>query len=340
MHGRAGLVLRRGARVTPPRSVPSSRDAAREAPGRACPTAYRYPPRSLDRRPDLEAETLYVAGGLYGNVEALSEIVAMAASEPGPVTLVFNGDFHWFDVEASDFRRVSEEVLRHPALRGNVETEVAGEDAGAGCGCAYPADVSDADVSRSNDILARLRETARAFPDLRRRLAALPMNLAARVGEARVGIVHGDCASLAGWGFAHDALDDPGHGRWIENGFRDARVDIFASSHTCLPAMRAFDFAHGRGVVANNGAAGMPNFSDERFGLLTRISLRQAREALYGMRVAGTYVEALPIRYDEAAWHERFLSAWPPGTPAHESYFRRIAHGPGFTRARALRIAA
>ena len=37
-------------------------------PGRSCPTAYRYPPRTLDRAPGIEAETLLVVGGLYGNV--------------------------------------------------------------------------------------------------------------------------------------------------------------------------------------------------------------------------------------------------------------------------------
>jgi len=308
--------------------------------GRSCPTAYRYSPRVFDRAPDLDADTLYVAGGLYGNVEALEELLAMVAHEPYPAALVFNGDFHWFDIALEDFRHVSREVLHHLAIRGNVETEIAGEGAGAGCGCAYPADVSDATVARSNEILGRLRDTARAFPGLRDQLGRLPMHLVALVGDARVGIVHGDCASLAGWGFAPDALDDPGHARWVENGFRDARVDVFAGSHTCLPATRAFDFEHGRGVVANNGAAGMPNFAGERFGLVTRISVHPARNALYGARVAGTFVDTLAVRYDASAWQERFLANWPAGSPAYQSYFRRIAQGPGFARERALPIAA
>ncbi len=79
--------------------------AADAGPGRSCPTAYRYPPRSLDRAPELEADTLLVVGGLYGNVEALAEVLAMAAREPGPVAIAFNGDFHWFDTAADDFRR-------------------------------------------------------------------------------------------------------------------------------------------------------------------------------------------------------------------------------------------
>ena len=318
-------------------TAPDSRDLP---PGRSCPTAYRYSPRVFDRAPDLEAETLYVAGGLYGNTEALEALLALRDGEPHPAALAFNGDFHWFDVAAGDFLRVSEEVLRHAATRGNVETELAGEDEGAGCGCAYPADVSDADVARSNEILGRLRETARGFPALRTGLGHLPMHLVARVGRARVGIVHGDCSSLAGWGFSQDALDGPGHRRWIESGFRDARVDVFASSHTCLPATRAFDFAHGRGVVANNGAAGMPNFAGERCGLVTRISVHPAREALYGVEVAGVFVDAVAVRYDVPAWQARFLASWPEGSAAHASYFRRIAQGPGFARERALPRAA
>lgn len=311
-----------------------------ERPGRSCPTAYRYAPRSLDRAPDLEAGTLLVVGGLYGNVEALDEVLALAASEPGDVAVAFNGDFHWFDADAADFRRVQDEALRHAALRGNVETEIAGEDSGAGCGCAYPVDVSDPDVERSNAILARLRETARAFPAARQALASLPMNLVARVGGARVGIVHGDASSLAGWGFAQNALDDPSHRRWLDHAFAESRADVFASSHTCLPALRAFDFGRGPVAVANNGAAGMPNFAGERFGVVTRISVHPARDRLYGTRVAGAFVDALALRYDVAAWEKRFLASWPAGTAAHDSYFRRIAHGPGFPRERALPRAA
>jgi hypothetical protein len=304
--------------------------AAEDRPGRSCPVQYRYPPSSLDRDPDLEAETLYVAGGLYGNVEALERLLAIVAAEPGAV-LAFNGDFHWFDVDPADFGRIDAEVAKHARLRGNVETEIAGEDSGAGCGCAYPSDVSDGDVERSNGILERLRGTARAFPDRREALGQLPMNLVARVGEARVGLVHGDAASLAGWGFAHDRLDEPGHRRWIESVFAAARVDVFACSHTCLPATRRFA-VDGRDVaVANNGAAGMPNFRGSRHGIVTRLSIRPSRRgSLYGTRVAGIHVDAIAVDYDADAFRRRFLAHWPEGSPAHDSYFRRLESGPAF----------
>lgn len=308
------------------------REAPEERPGRACPVSYRYSPRVFDREPEIEARVLYVVGGLYGNVEALEAIERLAAREPSPPVLVFNGDFHWFDVDRRDFAGVTHAVLRHHALRGNVETELAHDASDAGCGCAYPADVSDADVARSNEILVRLRETARAHPALRERLGELPMHLVARVGEARIGIVHGDAASLAGWGFAHDRLDLPSHARWIENAFREARVDVFASTHTCLPALRRFDWGDASGVVANNGAAGMPNYAGSRHGLVTRISIAPhgGAEALFGERIAGVHVQALRVDYDHARWIERFLASWPEGTPAHASYFRRIVEGPRF----------
>ena len=308
-----------------------------ERPGRSCPAHYRYSPRVFDREPEIVAETVYVIGGLYGNVEALEAVEALAGREAGPVTRVFNGDFHWFDVAPMDFGHVTREVLRHRALRGNVETELANEDGDAGCGCAYPVDVSDAEVSRSNEIIERLRATARGLPELRECMAALPMHLTARVGDARVGIVHGDAVSLAGWGFAQDRLDSPAHRRWIESMFREARVDVFASTHTCLPAIRTFALGAGEGVVANNGAAGMPNFAAAREGLITRIGTRPfaGRERLYGVETRGVHVEALVLEFDAERWIERFLASWPAGSPAHESYFRRITHGPRFEVSRA-----
>jgi len=307
-------------------------------PGRSCPISYRYSPRVFDREPELVAQTLYVVGGLYGNVEALEALMALVEAEPGPVSVVFNGDFHWFDVDAADYAAIAAGTAHHARLRGNVETELARDDSDAGCGCAYPADVSDAEVNRSNAILERLRETARGDDAARLALAGLPMHLVARVGDARVGIVHGDASSLAGWGFAASRLDAPEHQRWIGDAFARARVDVFASSHTCLAAMRAFAFERGEGVVANNGAAGMPNFSGSREGLVTRISERPAdeRTRLYGTRVAGVHVDALRLAYDHERWQRRFLASWPVGSGAHESYHRRICEGPIHPLARAM----
>ncbi len=307
-------------------------------PGRLCPPSYGYAPESLARVRHLSADTLYVIGGLYGNRHALEWILARAAREPGGATLVFNGDFHWFDVEPDAFAGIQAAVLQHHAMRGNVETEIAGDDAAAGCGCAYPAFVDDAVVERSNRIIERLRDTARALPAARARLGTLPDRLVAQVGGLRVGIVHGDAESLAGWGFSQEALRAPAlrarAGAW----FDAAGVDAFASSHSCLPVMQGFEAGGTARLLANNGAAGMPNFAGTRHGLVTRIARTAAPDALYGTSLCGIRVEALPVHYDHAAFERDFLASWPAGSPAHASYFRRISDGPAYRVDDALRF--
>ena len=307
---------------------------ARMQPGRSCPRHYRYSPAVFARAADLKAQSLYIVGGLYGNPFALDAVLAMARREGA--TLVFNGDFNWFNVDPAEFESVNETVLRHVALRGNVETEIAGEDSGAGCGCAYPEWVGDAEVERSNEILGRLRERASAYPEIRARLAALPMHLIAEIGGLRIGIVHGDAESLAGWQFSQEALrESPGRAQALLAG---AGIDVFACTHTCLPVMQEFATPRGTALVVNNGAAGMPNFSDTRFGLATRIAAEPSGEALYGMRLGAVVVEAVPVRYDPGAWLARFDRLWPEGSPASLSYRKRIASGPAYELDQALRL--
>jgi hypothetical protein len=308
-------------------------------PGRSCPTNYRYSPRVFAGQAKLSAETLYIVGGLYGNRSALAAINELWASEPGDVKIIFNGDFNWFDVDDKSFEAINTAVLDHTALRGNVETELAHPDARAGCGCAYPDWVGDAQVQRSNQIMARLRETARRFPELCKQLGALPMHLVADVGGVRVGIVHGDAESLAGWGFSHVAFADPRQQQRVQGLFAETRVSIFASSHTCLPVAQNFEVAGAQRAVVNNGAAGMPNFFNTRFGLITRISVRPVAHVspIYDYYLDGVYVEVLPVYYDDAAWQRAFVANWPVGSPAYESYFQRINQGPDYDPALAVR---
>lgn len=298
--------------------------------GRICPLRYRYGPAAIARAPERPAETLYVIGGLYGNLPALAAVVAMAKTEPGPVTLCFNGDFNWFNVDDAGFRAINERVLRHDAILGNVEAELAEDTDAAGCGCAYPESVDQGVVERSNQIHARLKRTAAGHPDLLARLAALPMVARYRVGGARVGVVHGDAETLAGWRFDVAALDDPKQQAWRADAFAKADVDLFASTHTCLPAMRCDDFDELK-LVVNNGAAGMPNARGARFGMLTRIGIRPSLQAgLYGHHAHGVHVDALAIAYDQAAWQQQFLANWREGSPAWLSYFDRITKGPDY----------
>ena len=308
----------------------------RTRPGRSCPRHYRYSPAVFARTADLEAQSLYIVGGLYGNPFALEAVLAMARREDA--TLVFNGDFNWFNVDPAEFEAVNETVLRHAALRGNVETEIAGEDSGAGCGCAYPEWVGDAEVERSNEILRRLRGTASAYPELRKRLAVLPVHLVAEIAGLRIGIVHGDAESLAGWQFSQEALRE--HPERAGVLLAGSGVDVFACTHTCLPVMQDFATPRGTALIVNNGAAGMPNFRDTHFGLATRIASTPSAQALYGVRLGAAVVEAVPVRYDYEAWMARFDRVWPAGSAAALSYRKRIASGPGYAVEQAVRTGA
>jgi hypothetical protein len=301
-------------------------------PGRFCPLDYCYTPASFARAPDFAAEALYVVGGLYGNVPALDAIEELARREPGPVDIAFNGDFHWFDATSERFNEVSRRLSEHRLLRGNVEAELArAADVGAGCGCAYPDAVDEGTVQRSNRILVRLRACVDALPLMRDQLGALPMTSVATVGNLRIGIVHGDAESLAGWSFAHDALDPAARSR-LEGVRATSHIDVFASSHTCLPALRDFDLDAGRLTVANNGAAGMPNFRGTTFGVITRIGLRPSRHRpLYGVTHDGVFIEALPVHYDQRRWLREFVEVWAPESPAYVSYFNRLIDGPAFS---------
>lgn len=301
-------------------------------PGRACPVSYRY--AAAPEKVSLEVDTLWVAGGLYGNPFALERLLELYEREPGSKALVFNGDFHWFDLDPAQFAAIQGSVERFAAIRGNVETELAAPGEDAGCGCGYPEWVDDETVAASNRIIEKLRRTAQQFPRALGRLAALPMRLLAEVGGRRTAVVHGDADSLAGWGFSQEALGTVAGVEAAVRSFDAANVDVFASSHTCLPVLQSLP--RGR-VVANNGAAGMPNFAGTHFGLATRISVARSKDALYRVAAANLSVEAIALRYDARAWEALFLAQWPQGSEAHRSYYQRIASGPRYGLERAVR---
>jgi hypothetical protein len=314
--------------------------------GRSCPLAYRYQPEALAEPAQLEVDTLYVVGGLYGNSAALATVLEWAHQEPGgPATIVFNGDFHWLDVDPEDFHTISETVLAHHATKGNVEAELAfeGSDEDAGCGCAYPDYVGDDVVDRSNEIITRLRATAGQFPELVGRLGALPRHVTASVGGERVGILHGDPEALAGWRLALEAMEpgDPQVRRQVGwrgqpttptellDWFGRAEVSVFASTHTGLPYAQAIADGGRRRLIINNGAAGLPAFAGTTYGVMTRLSSdpRPPPDSLYGTAVGALRCDALPVRFDHQRWQKRFLAQWPPGSPGHRSYFGRITGG-------------
>jgi hypothetical protein len=315
-----------------------------EVRGRSCPVGYRYRPEALAQPARLQADTLYVVGGLYGNPVALEAVLERADREPGgPAAIVFNGDFHWLDVDPDDFRAVSHAVLAHHAIKGNVEAELASEGGDAGCGCAYPDYVGDDVVDRSNQIITRLRATAGRFPELVRRMGELPQYLTADVAGERVGIVHGDPESLAGWRLALEAMEpgDPAVRRQVGwrgqpttpddllDWFARADVSVLASTHTGLPYAQAVPDGRGRRLVVNNGTAGLGNFAGTTFGVITRLSShpRPPADSLYGATVGALRCDAVPLRFDLGRWKARFLAQWPPGSPGHRSYLTRLTRG-------------
>ena len=328
------------ARLDPSAAAPQD-----DMPGRSCPLHYRYAPEGFARPAEVPAlDVLYVVGGLYGNELALDRVLELFAAERGRARLVFNGDFHWFDADPDVFALVQRQVLAHTALRGNVETELAAEPAGAdddaGCGCAYPDWVGDAVVERSNRILRRLRTAATGTQ--RVELAALPMTLRADVGNFRLGIVHGDAQSLAGWGFAQEHLREAPHRDTVRGWLARAQVDAFACTHTCLPVFQRLRGACDASArwVFNNGAAGMPNFSSDPAGLLTRIALHpfDGSQRRFGVRQGEVFIDAIAIETDAAQVQARFLRQWAEGSNAHASYFERIAHGPSYRVDEAIRL--
>ena len=296
-----------------------------ETAGRACPLRYRYGPQAIASAPRQQADTLYVIGGLYGNLPALDVIEQMAVRETGPVTLCFNGDFNWFNVDDEGFRAINERVLQHHAILGNVEAELSAEGDDAGCGCAYPEQVDATVVERSNRIHARLKATAQRHADLTSRLDRLPMVVRYDVGDCRVGVVHGDAESLAGWRFGVEEIGKADHALWLQSVFETAQVDVFASSHTCEPVFSRFPAEDRYAVLINNGAAGMPNEGGTLPGLITRIALTPSLHAVaYGAKIGDVYIDAVPLPYDQERWRRMFLLNWPEQSDAYLSYFSRI----------------
>lgn len=316
-------------------------------PAPSCPAHYCYRPADFRGEPSHCADHVYVIGGLYGNLEALREILRMRSAEARRgirVSLVFNGDHNWFDIDAASFREINEIVLQHAAICGNVESEIAFPTAD-GCGCNYPEYVNADFIARSNAIMSRLQTAANDFPGLREALGALPMRRTIQVGQERIGIVHGDAETLSGWAFAAERLSPIGKCcsgdqavgaltpiKAIAHYFREADVCAFACAHTCLAHARDFEVDGARRLVMNNGAAGIANFASTTFGLITRISIdpKTPADSLYGIEVGRLRFDALPVRFDQTAWIAKFLGNWPPGSPAFESYFDRIVNGPDF----------
>ncbi len=310
-------------------------------PGRWCPPSYGLGPPAFAAAPRLQADVIYVAGGLYGNRSALERLIELFDQEPAPnKRLVFNGDFHWFDRSEHAFAAIERDTARFIRLRGNVETEIAAEGDDAGCGCAYPDSVSDEDVERSNAILLELKRTARSLGvhDVLGRLSPVAR---ARCAGLEIAITHGDDRSLAGWDLAADRIERSWHDGLVAR-MRMLGVSLIASSHTCLAVADTAPDCPDDCAVINNGAAGLANFQGDPSGLFTRIASSRWAEScaetpLYRTSLQGVDISAVPIRFDQSRWRSSFLADWPEGSAAHQSYWSRMVLGPNHSPDQAAR---
>ncbi len=321
--------------------------------GRSCPLAYRHQASDLARPPAFTCTTLYVVGGLYGNRAALDAVRARAAHELAAPQVVFNGDFHYLDADPANFAGIADGVAGQRATLGNVEYALTAA-AEVGCGCNYPDYVPDETVTRSNLVVDRLRDVARAFPEHLTELAELPRHLTVAVGGHRIGIIHGDPESLAGWRLALEAVEPADHAvreltGWhgtpttagvLSDWFRRAQVDVLACTHTGLPYAQDLTVDDRPRLVINNGTAGLGNFTGEPFGVLTRVSSLTGAppDSLYGTDLGELRCDAIPLRYDLRRAVEDFQKTWPAGTPVHTSYLTRLHRGTGLRRAQAARL--
>ena len=288
--------------------------------GRDCPLDYRLTQDAFRGEPLFDCNVLYVVGGLYGNRQALAAVQRRVAAEPS-ARVVFNGDAHWFDRDPELFLQIEQGLSVHLALRGNVETELGrADDSGAGCGCAYPMEVDDAMVERSNAIQQALSRTVQGLPGMTANLAARPSTALVSVAGQRVAISHGDEQSLAGWSCSRESLSDSARQQQLNSWFVANNVQVLATSHTCSAVAMSLE----HGTLINNGAAGLPNFAGGRYGLLSRIASTPHPAALYRCQRDGLYIEALPLNYDHSAFLADFDRQWPASSPAALSYRARV----------------
>jgi hypothetical protein len=210
-------------------------------------------------------------------------------------------------------------------------------------------------VECSNQIMSRLCATAGRFPELVARLGALPRYLTASVGGQRIGILHGDPESLAGWRLALEAMEpgDPLVRRQVGwrgqptttttdllDWFGRAQVSVFACTHTGLPyAQDVTDHKGRRRLVINNGSAGLPNFTGTGFGVITRLSAnpQPPADSLYGISIDGLRCDAVALAFDLACWRGHFVGQWPEGSPAYDRYSSQITGGTPLRLEQAIR---
>jgi len=201
-----------------------------------------------------------------------------------------------------------------------------------GCGCSYPDDVPIAVSVRADAIVSRLKQTAADSPH-QPDLHSLPTHLTITLADATIAIVHGDLTSLNGWSLSAPSMSSPTSAQTSAQ-MSHAALDIIACTHTCLAHLTHLE----DGVVANNGSAGMSNFEDSTYGVITRLAVAdepvcEAVEELvvYETVHKGVRVSGVKVEFDGQRFKEAFRRDWAAGSPGYEGYWDRIENGvPGW----------
>ena len=294
-------------------------------PGRVTPPDYHLSLSIFKAEPALSCDTLIVAGGVYGNPFALDALDELVVQENGKLLVVLNGDIHWFDKSAENFSAIEERIRPYLPLIGNVEAELRRVvDIGAGCGCSYPECTSDAAVSRSNNIHYVLSSALAQRFDLKALLEERLPAVVVNVGGKKVGISHGDEKLISGWGCSRESLQEVTRQAELDCWMVETGVDILTTTHTCAPVAIKLK----NGIVINNGASGMPNFSGQKHGLIVRISINAFTEPVFSAHYDDIFVEAIPLYYNHEGYLAWFDQLWPALSPASLSYRDRIINGP------------
>lgn len=265
-------------------------------------------------------DVLYIVGGLYGNSFALDIINKKAKEENAKI--IFNGDMHWFDVEEKDFLKIEENSKNGLKLLGNVEYELINPIDNLGCGCNYPEDVDQGVVERSNIIHRMMKDNLtdeNTLSSIKKREKTAVVEFFAK----KIAITHGDEKSMSGWECSYDNLQNGERQEELSCWFANNKIDILATTHTCLPVV----YNNGKNIVINNGAAGMANVKNATYGLITRIAKTSSKDAIVSEKIDDLYIELVKIEFDITKFVSWFESTWSENSPASISYKNRIVNG-------------
>ncbi len=297
-----------------------------ETVGRFCPPHYFYGPGELAKASEKYTDEIIVAGGIYGNLEALNTLRSFNLPSKN---VVLGGDFNWFNISPDLFEEVNLKAMEFTTILGNVEMELVSPTDNVGCGCAYPESVPEIEVSNSNQIMTALQSTSEKFITILDQLEQRPKYARFNIGSLRVLIVHGDTESLSGWSFSRESLPLVKESTQYTDLLNRSNADVIACSHTCLPAIKLLTHAENTKLIINNGAAGMPNFKGELFGLATRFGTNPSNQykSVWSTRIDDVFIDLIKIQYDQSRFMDQFTRTWAPGSAAHTSYFGRLTSG-------------